>query len=151
VSVVAAFLVDSKVTNSVTLAPVLVMTDIVEKSRVLISVLPEMVDAVTVSVYVAKVVSTTVVPYVAVSIVSGFVLIPSFVKSTIIVIQSRVLVSVYTELVETVIVSGRTAEVGSTFVVPDMVFSLEVEPSSETVFSVYVAREGIIVVVVSMA
>jgi hypothetical protein len=80
VSVVAAILVESEVTRSVTLAPVLVMTDIDEKSRVLMSVYPEMVVAVTVSISDTKVVSSTVVPMVAVKVVSEFVPIVSFVK-----------------------------------------------------------------------
>ncbi len=79
VSVVAALLVESEVTRSVTLTPVLVMIDIVEKSRVLMSVYPEMVEAVTVSSTV-KVVSSTVVPLVAMKVVSEFVFILSFVK-----------------------------------------------------------------------
>jgi hypothetical protein len=78
-SVVAALLVESEVTRSVTLTPVLVMIDIVEKSRVLMSVYPEMVEAVTVSSTV-KVVSSTVVPLVAMKVVSEFVFILSFVK-----------------------------------------------------------------------
>jgi energy-converting hydrogenase Eha subunit A len=78
--VVAVLLVESVLTKSVTLAPMLVMTDNVEKSRALMSVYPEMVEAVTVSVTVVKVVSTTVVPLAAVSAVSEFVLILSFVK-----------------------------------------------------------------------
>jgi hypothetical protein len=80
VSVVAALLVEVEVTRSVTLAPVLVITDIDEKSRVLKSVYPEMVVAVTVSISDTNVVSFTVVPLVAVKVVSEFVLILSFVK-----------------------------------------------------------------------
>jgi hypothetical protein len=79
VSVVAALLVESEVTRSVTLAPVLVKTDIVEKSRMLMSVYPEMEEAVTVSSTI-KVVSSTVVPLVAMKVVSEFVFILSFVK-----------------------------------------------------------------------
>jgi hypothetical protein len=78
--VVAALLVESVITKSVTLAPLLVMTDNVEKSRVLMSEYPEMVETVTVSVTVVKVVSTTVVPLAAVSVVSKFVINLSFVK-----------------------------------------------------------------------
>jgi hypothetical protein len=78
--VVAALVVESEVTRSVTLASLIVMTDIVEKSRVLMSVYSEMVEAVTVSVSVANVVSTTEIPLVAVSVVSEFVLILSIVK-----------------------------------------------------------------------
>jgi hypothetical protein len=80
VSVEASLLVESEVTRSVTLAPVLVMTDIDEKSRVLMSVYPEMEVAVTVSISDTTVVSFTVVPLVAVTVVSEFVLILSFVK-----------------------------------------------------------------------
>jgi hypothetical protein len=80
VLVVAAILVESEVTRSVTLAPVLVMTDIDEKSRVLVSVYPEMLVAVTVSISDTNLVSFTVVPLVAVKVVSEFVLILSFVK-----------------------------------------------------------------------
>jgi hypothetical protein len=86
VSEVAALLVESEVTRSVTLAPVLVITDIVEKSRVLMTVYTEMVEAVTVSVTVVKVVSTTVVPLAVVSVVSEFVLILSFVKLVVVFI-----------------------------------------------------------------
>jgi hypothetical protein len=78
VLVAAVLLVESEVTRSVTLGLVLVMTDIVEKSRVLMSVYPEMVEAVTVSSDI-KVVSSSVVPLVAMKVV-GFVLILSFVK-----------------------------------------------------------------------
>jgi hypothetical protein len=80
VLVVAAILVESEATRSVTLAPVLVMTDIDEKARVLVSVYPEMVVAVTVSISDTNLVSFTVVPLVAVKVVSEFVLILSFVK-----------------------------------------------------------------------
>jgi hypothetical protein len=80
VLVVATLLVESMVTRSVTLSPVLVMIDIVEKSRMLMSVYLEMVGEVIVLVLVEKVMSTPVVPSVAVSVVSGFVLIPSFVR-----------------------------------------------------------------------
>ncbi len=80
VLVVAAILVESEVTRSVTFAPVLVMTDIDEKSRVLVSVYPEMLVAVTVSISDTNLVSFTVVPLVAVKVVSEFVLILSFVK-----------------------------------------------------------------------
>jgi hypothetical protein len=80
VLVVATLLVESMVTRSVTLSPVLVMIDIVEKSRMLMSVYLEMVGEVIVSVLVEKVMSTPVVPSVAVSVVSGFVLILSFVR-----------------------------------------------------------------------
>jgi hypothetical protein len=65
-SVVAALLVESEVSPSLTLAPVLVMPDIVEKARVLMSVYPEMVEALTVSASDDKVVFTAVVPLVAV-------------------------------------------------------------------------------------
>jgi hypothetical protein len=78
VLVAAVLLVESEVTRSVTLGLVRVMTDIVEKSRVLMSVYPEMVEAVTVSSDI-KVVSSSVVPLVAMKVV-GFVLILSFVK-----------------------------------------------------------------------
>jgi hypothetical protein len=80
VSEVAAFVVESEVTGSVTLAPVLVMADIDEKSRVPMSVYPKMEVAVTVSISDTIVVSFTVVPLVAVKVVSEFVLILSFVK-----------------------------------------------------------------------
>ncbi len=80
VSVVAALVIESKVTISVKLAPVLVMTDIDEKSSVLKSVYPEMEVAVTVSISDTKVLSFTVVPMVAVKVVSEFVPIVSFVK-----------------------------------------------------------------------
>ncbi len=79
VSVVAALLVESEVTRSVTLAPVPVMTDIVEKSRMLMPVFSEMEEAVTVSSTI-KVVSSTVVSLVAMKVVSEFVFILSFVK-----------------------------------------------------------------------
>jgi amino acid permease len=55
------------------------MTDIVEKSRMLMTVYPEMVEAVTVSSTI-KVVASTVVPLVAMKVVSEFVFILSFVK-----------------------------------------------------------------------
>ncbi len=80
VSVLAAFVVESEVTRSVTLATVLVMADIDEKSRVLMSVYPEMEVVVTVSISDTIVVSFTVVPLVAVKVVSEFVLLLSFVK-----------------------------------------------------------------------
>ncbi len=80
VSVIAAFVVESEVTKSVTLAPVLVMTDIDEKSKVLMSVYPEKVVAVTVSISDTKVVSFSLVTMVAVKVVSEFVPILSFVK-----------------------------------------------------------------------
>jgi hypothetical protein len=80
VSVVAALVIESEVTISVKLAPVLVMTDIDEKSSVLKSVYPEMEVAVTVSISDTKVLSFTVVPMVAVKVVSEFVPIVSFVK-----------------------------------------------------------------------
>jgi hypothetical protein len=80
VSVVAAFVVESEVTRSVTLATVLVMADIDEKSRVLMSVYPEMEVAVTVSISDTIVVSFTVLALVAVKVVSEFVLLLSFVK-----------------------------------------------------------------------
>jgi hypothetical protein len=79
VSVEAALLVESEVIRSVTFTPVLVMTDIVEKSRVRMSVYPEMVEVVTVSSTI-KVVSSTVIPMVAMKVVSEFVFILSFVK-----------------------------------------------------------------------
>jgi hypothetical protein len=85
VSVVAALLVESEVTRSVTLAPVLVMTDIDEKSRVLMSVYPEMVEAVAMSSTI-KVVSSTVVPFVAMKVVSEFVFFLSFVKLVLVFI-----------------------------------------------------------------
>jgi hypothetical protein len=86
VLVVAAILVESEATRSVTLAPVLVMTDIDEKSRVLVSVYPEMVVAVTVSISDTNLVSFTVVPLVSVKVVSEFVLILSFVKLVMVLI-----------------------------------------------------------------
>jgi hypothetical protein len=89
--VVAAILVESVITKSVTLAPLLVMTDNVEMSRMLMSVYPKMVEAVAVSVSVVKVVSTTVVPLAAVSVVSGFVLILSFVKLVMVFIEVDVI------------------------------------------------------------
>jgi hypothetical protein len=79
VSVVAALLVESEVTRSVTFPPVLVISDIVEKSRVLMSVYSKMVEAVPVPSDI-KVVSSTVVPLVAMRVVSKFVFILSFVK-----------------------------------------------------------------------
>jgi hypothetical protein len=79
VSVVTALLVESEVTRSVPLAPVLVMIDTVETSRVLMSVYPEMVEAVTISSTV-KVVSSIVVPLVAMKDVSEFVFILLLVK-----------------------------------------------------------------------
>jgi hypothetical protein len=86
VSVVAARVVESEVTRSVTLAPVLVMTVIDEKSRVLMSVYPEMEVAVTVSISDTIVVPFTVVPLVSIKVVSKFVLILSFVKLVIVFI-----------------------------------------------------------------
>jgi hypothetical protein len=80
VSVEAEIVVESEDTRSVTLAPVLVMTDNVEKSRVLMSVYPEIEVLVTVSISVTIVVSCTVVPLVAIKVVSKFVLTTSFVK-----------------------------------------------------------------------
>jgi hypothetical protein len=80
VSVIAAFVVEFEVTKSVTLAPVLVMTDIDEKSKVLMLVYPEKVVAVTVSISDTKVVSFSLVTMVAVKVVSEFVPILSFVK-----------------------------------------------------------------------
>ncbi len=80
VSVEAEIVVESEDTRSVTLASVLVMTDNVEKSRVLMSVYPEIEVLVTVSISVTIVVSCTVVPLVAIKVVSKFVLTTSFVK-----------------------------------------------------------------------
>ncbi len=102
--VVALLLVESVLTKSVTLAPLLVMTDNVEKSRVLMSVYPEMVEAVTVSVTVVKVVSTIVVPLAAVSVVLEFVLILSFVKLVMVFILVDMVV---TDPVLSVLVLGE--------------------------------------------